>query len=659
MFNIGSQVHINHINNHRQLIRLQGSLSWCYKEAQRIIAEIHAPYFWLGDAPSAIPTQQYAQILGQETSVLIINAHQRFDANLFAASSGTLRGGGILLLLGPAQIDKNDHFYQYIDMQLQHYSFPAFQEGALQVPSIEIQDAHKKDLHLEQQQLAIDAIIKTVTGRRRRPLVLSADRGRGKSAALGIASAQLIAMGYKNILICAPNKKASATLFRHCAQSAGISFIAPDALIAQLPSCDLLIVDEAAAIPVPLLMQISIHYSRLVFATTLDGYEGSGRGFALRFQKELTNIAPQWRALRLEQPIRWDNFDPLEAFTLNSLCLTKSNTPDPRYNKQQTLQLIQMSAQQLLCDPPLLNTLFALLVNAHYQTKPSDLEQLLNDPQLSIFLLCQHEQVLGVSIINHEGALDSALCTQIYLGKRRIKGHLIAQSLTFHCAQRFAATHRYARIQRIAIHPTLQGQGLGHVFVQKIKDWAIQENMDHLCAAFGATQQLLPFWQRLGFRTLRIGITLDKSSATHSFIVNQALSARAKALHCIIELQFQQQLAMQISRHLQQLDPFLLMILLIEGHKNKFTEAQDFERLHSYINGDLPYEFVEKSLVELIFNNSLSVLDKNQQKITIQKILQNRNWADICLHCHLQGKTQAQLILRTTIKQLIEEISCA
>ncbi|KPU83569.1 ATPase [Psychromonas sp. PRT-SC03] len=656
---MGCKAHINHINNHRQLIRLNGSLSWCYTEALRIITKINAPYFWLGDSPPSINTTQHAQILGQETSLLIINAHQCFDANVFAASSGTLRGGGILLLLGSTHINEKDHFYQYIDAQLKHYPFQVICESAKEKLVLNIQSPQKNNLHLSEQQLAIDAIIKTVTGKRRQPLVLSADRGRGKSAALGIASAQLISMGYQNILICAPNKKACATAFRHCNNNSGLSFIAPDALIAQKPRCDLLIVDEAAAIPVPLLMQISTYYSRLVFATTLDGYEGSGRGFALRFQKELSNISPQWRALHLQQPIRWDKFDPLEDFTLSSLCLTKSVTIDPCYNKQQNVHFIQISSQQLLTNSALLSTLFALLVNAHYQTKPSDLEQLLNNPKLSILLLYQSKHLLGVAVINHEGAIERDLCTQIYLGKRRIKGHLVAQSLTFHCAQINAGEHRYARVQRIAIHPRLQGQGLGQIFLQKIKDWAIKDEMDHLCVSFGATQQLLPFWQRLGFSTLRIGMSLDKSSATHSFIMNIPLSPRAQQLHQHIKQQFQGQLSMQISRHLQNLDAPLLVRLLNEVHTNKPLYTKNLTQLLSYINGDLPYEFVEQCLVELLFNNPLYVLDKAQQKLTIQKILQNKSWADICLHCHLQGKKQAQLILRTTIKQLIEDISCA
>ncbi len=655
-------------DNHRQLLRLQGDLTWCYQQAQFLIKHLQYAYFWCGPAPTSITSTPYKQILGQEISLLIINAYDYFDANAFAASEGTLRGGGLLLLITPTEIPGNNLFYQYLNSQLLEYDFKTIQQDQpiAQLSTKPLNSEAKTPLNLTQQQVAVNAIIKTLTGHRRRPLVLTANRGRGKSAALGIAAAQLLNSGVKTILVCAPNKQATYTLFKHASLlltdnqehqfsiikgKQSIHFIAPDVLLADKPKCDLLIIDEAAALPVPTLETVAKHYSRLVFATTQHGYEGSGRGFALRFQKRLHKISPQWRQLHLDQPIRWAVNDPVESFTLNSLCLTESPFENPSYDSNAAVQFEKLTAAQLIVDKSLLQETFSLLVLAHYQTKPSDLEKLLNDNSLHIFVLKQNKQLLGVALINEEGGFDEQMCEQIWQGTRRVQGNLVAQSLTFHSACKQAASFRYARIQRIAIHPTLQNLGLGKRFVAHLANWAENEQFDHLCASFGATTELLSFWQQLTFATLRIGLTKDSSSGTHSLIVNRALSSRGKTLHNKIHQQFKDQLAIQLSRHLQQIDAALVFNLLKEFDKTTVSDI----RLDSYSNGNLPYEFVEPILIKLLLTANLKNLSKTQQYITIQKILQNNSWAEVCKKHHLTGKKQAQSTLKSAIKQLLTQ----
>ena len=640
---------INTYSNHRQLIQLKGSLEWCYLQCEQLLTDSALSYFWLGDCPEKISSTLYMQVLGQETSLLIINAYQHFDANLFAASEGALRGGGTLVLICPTEISEKDHFYTYIEKQLSQSSFLTLSQDDDPTELQFIQKPINNSLQLTEQNIAIEAIIKTVSGHRRRPLVLTANRGRGKSAALGIAAKQLVESGIQKILICAPSKNATLTLFKHAGSSNNIEFIAPDKLINEKQHCDLLMIDEAAALPVAMLEEITEHYSRLVFATTLHGYEGSGRGFALRFQKRLKEIAPQFRSIHLNQPIRWDSGDPVEQFTLQHLCLTQSQKQTPNYDAKQNVQLQIISTQQLLADHALLTELFSLLVIAHYQTKPSDLEKLLNDNDLTVLALTQNKQILAVALINSEGCIDKDLAEQIYNGERRLKGHLVAQSLTFHCAQKQAATHKYARIQRIATHPVIQQQGLGKLFLDKITDWATTQQFDHLCASFGATAELLTFWQAKQFSTLRIGSTKDKSSGTHSFIVNLPISEQGKNLHQLIQQQFQLQLTTQLTRQLQHIDSSLVLSLLNELPNNSYQHPL----LVSYCSGNLPYEFAEFHLMTLIINSNLSSLAKSQQKLTIQKILQNRSWAEICQNNEYTGKKQAQQTLRISIRQLL------
>jgi tRNA(Met) cytidine acetyltransferase len=654
------------INNHRQILRVQGELAWCYQQTTFLISHLQQPFFWCGPAPSTITATTYKQVLGQEISLLIINAHHNFDANTFAASEGTLRGGGLLVLISPLDINTNDLFYQYLNAQFHQFDFITITQNQplpnfiATMPKVTVSN----DLNLNQQENAITAIIKTITGHRRRPLVLTANRGRGKSAALGIAAAQLLNSGLKTILVCAPNKRATTTLFKHARlllnaqqqtpfsiieQGKAILFIAPDNLLADKPKCDLLIIDEAAALPVPTLEALAKHYSRLVFATTLHGYEGSGRGFALRFQKQLSKITPHWRQVHLDQPIRWASDDPLESFTLNSLCLGGSEEQLAQYDMQQAVQFEQLERKKLIKNRSLLQTVFSLLVLAHYQTKPSDLVQMLNDPTLHIFVVRQNKQLLGVALINEEGGFNEEMCKQIWLGTRRVQGNLVAQSLTFHSACQQAAALRYARIQRIAIHPSLQNHGLGKQFVEYLTHWAGEQQFDHLCASFGATAALLSFWQQLGFTTLRIGLSKDSSSGSYSLIVNRPLSYEGKILDTQIHSQFKAQFPIQLSRHLQDMDSELVLILLQEFEKKETATTQ----LESYLQGNLAYEFIEPALITLLLSVNLKNLDKTQQCLTIEKILQNNSWAEICKKHHLTGKKEAQSTLKSAIKQIL------
>ncbi len=85
--------------------------------------------------------------------------------------------------------------------------------------------------------------------------------------------------------------------------------MAPDALLASKEKAAWLIVDEAAAIPAPLLRQLVSRFPRTLLTTTVQGYEGTGRGFLLKFCASL----PHLQSFTLSAPIRWAAGCPLES----------------------------------------------------------------------------------------------------------------------------------------------------------------------------------------------------------------------------------------------------------------------------------------------------------------------------------------------------------
>lgn len=483
-----------------------------------------------------MPAKKARILLGQETDVIVFDAHSGFDVNAFAAASGTLRGGGTLFLLTPplnvwAAFPDPD-YRRFIPYPYQ----PADVEGRFLRRFVGLLACRSDfspataDLGLKPD-LQADAVITIL--QTEVPVVLTADRGRGKSAALGMAASLLIAEGQR-VVLTAPARATVEAVFKH-AENPPV-FFAPDDLLQTLPDADVLMVDEAAAIPVPLLLTMLKQYPRCVFSTTLHGYEGSGRGFALRFQKQLEIHAPGWKSIRLYQPIRWAENDPLEHFINRALLLDVDIAPCPPCGGSSEYRLLDRD--ELVQNEFLLRQLFGLLVTAHYQTRPSDLRQMLDAPDISIHVLEQSGEILAVALLSREGGLDAELVAAIHAGKRRPHGHPVPQTLTFHAGIAGAAQLICERVMRIAVHPRLQGQGLGSQLLEYLVKYAERSGADYIGVSYAMTPELLSFWERAGFVLMRVGHRRDTASGSYSAVQIRGLTAAGKALANQFTVQF-------------------------------------------------------------------------------------------------------------------------
>lgn len=92
--------------HHRSLYLLSGEHQAVVQQAQQLLA--NQPHvLWVTSVteeslePFVVPAKKTRSVLGQEFSFIVFDAFSGFDTNAFAAVSGTLRGGGVLLLLTP------------------------------------------------------------------------------------------------------------------------------------------------------------------------------------------------------------------------------------------------------------------------------------------------------------------------------------------------------------------------------------------------------------------------------------------------------------------------------------------------------------------------------------------------------------------------------
>ncbi|PHS22996.1 MAG: tRNA cytosine(34) acetyltransferase TmcA [Methylophaga sp.] len=670
----------------RQCVILEGDAQWCLTSSLSLLAGFENSNTILLSSEAdnnflTISQKQALHYLGKEFDAVIFDALEEFNSDSLGAIIGTIRQGGVLIIWLKDQQDSLwlQRFKRIAkEFEQQHANFNIIQQRQAlpQLSLPEVQQPSNEIYFTEDQQQAVEAIKRVVHGHRRRPLVLSADRGRGKSASLGIAAAQLLAEGKQNILVTAPSLSIAETVFEHAARllpdancSAGLlsfnkaelRFIAPDALIESDLKADLVLVDEAAAIPASMLERLLQKYSRLVFATTLHGYEGTGRGFAVRFQKILDKKTADWHSYRMATPIRWADDDMLEAFSFQSLLLNAVPVADDLIADAEIeqCQIALLDKKQLMDDEQSLSELFGLMVLAHYRTRPSDLQMLLDRDDITLIVVRYRGHIIASAWLVNEGELDVELSQAVYEGKRRLKGHLLPQSLLAHAGIMSAGSLRYQRVVRVAVHPAVQLRNIGQELLSYCVKQATENGFDIIGTSFAMTDNLISFWDKSAFEFVRLGIHRDEVSGSHSVMMLRALSDEGKAIVEAAKQRFQQHWPHLLQRQFDQLaaDQVLQLSQLL-GAPNTELKDSDKQEIIAFAYGQRGYEFSQvtmwKWLSQQVTNPKFLILSHQQQSLCVQSLLQNRPWADIAKNMGYVGKTQAVTALREAIATLIK-----
>ena len=369
---------------------------------------------------------------------------------------------------------------------------------------------------------------------------LTAARGRGKSAALGLAIANAIALGYANVFVTAPDPENLVTLFQwmlkglhklgyeetahydvfylNDVSKSDISATSKDALTSKGPKtvvrvnifknhrqtvqyirpqdsfalaqAELLIVDEAAAIPMPLLRGLlrlpgntlknsmtSIDQneetmtgkpSYLIFlSSTIHGYEGTGRSLSLKLLQSIREQRMQrsLKEIKLNDPIRYGKGDPVEAWLNKLLCLelTTPALPHAALPHPSTCELYYVSRDTLFAYHPtserFLQRIMAVYVAGHYKNSPNDLQLLSDAPAHHLFVLLPplQEDTLPYPICVLQVCLEGGIARQFaYDALSRGKkpdGDLVPWLVSQQYQDEQFANLSGVRIVRIATHP--------------------------------------------------------------------------------------------------------------------------------------------------------------------------------------------------------------
>jgi len=552
----------------RQLIILVGDNATLACQWEHFLALKSA--VWIGDVSPHFATQSYfpfsktKNLLGSEFPAIIYDARQGIHLDALAIAAGTLQDGGQLLLLlnhwadlanqpdcdslrwsGEKYAINTPHFIAFLQEKIAKYGFPVYQNTPLTLASPRPQKDRSTHCHptLEQARL-----LQQMAEAEDEILIITAKRGSGKSALAGLFAKQQVAQN-QPVILTAPNKSA-VNIFNAFA-GAEITFMPPDELSQNLSdapqqfSNHWLFVDEAAMIPLDILFRLTNAFKRVVLTTTIHSYEGTGRGFLLKFMAKTDRTLHHFE---LFTPLRWQTDDKLEAFIDDLLlCDCEDRLPQPPYDGALTEQIQISHCEQIPHDQ--IESIYGLLTLAHYRTSPLDLRRLLDAPQQQFYLAYAQDALLGcVWAVPEGGMADNTLICQIRRGKRRPRGNLVAQMLCFQAGLEDACALRSLRISRIAVQPNWQQQGLGQRLITKMKQQQIKQQgaVDFLSVSFGYTPELFAFWQKCGFILVHFSESKEASSGCYSVVGLCPLSEVGRAFVQQAEKQFQRNLPLSL-----------------------------------------------------------------------------------------------------------------
>ena len=496
--------------------------------------------------------------------------------------------------------------------------------------------------------------------------VLLADRGRGKSSALGLA---LAALPPEGVVVSALGREAAAEVLRFAASRGGPEprFVTPAELLASSDEEPrVVVIDEAARVPVPLLRALvrRLPRTRFAMATTTGGYEGTGRGFVLRFV-EWARAERDVVRITLDQPMRWDAGDPLERTVREALWLDAEPAPEASVRGctgPSECEHGVIDRDRLVREPELASDVLGLLAQAHYRTAPGDVVRALDAPNLALHALSRRGRVVAVSLVAKEGGLDAARCRAMAEGALRIRGHALADTLVTHAARPDAGELSLIRSVRIAVHPALRRLGLGRALVEHVH---ASYAPDAFGTLFGARPELIELRRALGYEVVRLGVARGARSGEPSVVMMRPVSARAIALVRDLRVELARELPLQLA--LIASDEALVVEDALARSLEAGLEtpapldaAALRARVERYVASARPFDAAPHAVTRFVeaHRSALDALDAQSRALIEGRVLSRRAWASVAAGAGMRVE-QAMRALRPAVAQLLARTSAA
>jgi tRNA(Met) cytidine acetyltransferase len=650
-------------------------------------------------------------VLGETYSSLILDLTEGFHPNDLGIIVETIAEGGIIIAIAPpVQAWKNlrrwhedlvgelysiekvvPRFYmRFIRRTLESEGIIVFDadEGKIlkryefrgkseQREEIKIVEGEiKKKLYklcATQDQVRVLQLFETYFDRKRerKAVIITADRGRGKTAVLGIVTPYLISRMQRvlkrpiRVMIVAPTLQSIQIYFKFLKKAlirqgmrefkvkesggmitvlssrfARVEYVVPRRAMVE-KYADVVMVDEAASIDLPVLLKIIEDVRYAVFSSTIHGYEGVGRGFGIRFLKRLeADESIELEKIHLEEPIRYGRNDPVEAWLYDVLLLdaqpAELKEEDFRAIKEKRLSFEEIDKDLLFSDEKLLREFFGIYVLAHYRNRPSDVVILADMPNHLAFRAAVNGKTVCSLHVAIEGGIGEELIERMAEGYKP-RGQIVPDLILKHYWDYEFPTLKGIRIVRIAVHPAVMNMGIGSFVLQRIMEWARAKEMDWIGSGFGVSPELLRFWVKNGFSAVHITPQRNEISGEYTLIVLRAL----KHLHEKIErinADFVRRVIEYLSDELKDMEVETALSLLHSLMKDtgipkpRITKVER-KRLGKYFDGISLYEYVSdiaRPLVKYYYSKTAKAeLEEDEEHMLIAKCLQLKPWREL------------------------------
>ncbi len=655
--------------------------------------------------------------LGTTAKLLVLDLVNDLKPNDVGRLTGIVEGGGLIIFTAPPWekwdtwmtifkrnlvvpgYDKPRHiFIKWFKRKLMEHKgifiYDADAEELLKADDYPLQQASERkieippktrfprelyELALTQDQVTVlktlEKLIDKPPKNRKKAIVITSDRGRGKSGAVGIASIGFATTikkpGRVRIIVTAPNLLNVQSFFQLAVKAAdtlglktrtvkrgdkimelhgerfSIEYWEP--LYVPKLKADIVIVDEAAGMHVPLLLQIWRRHQRLVFATTIHGYEGAGRGFSVRFLPVLKrDPKTDLTIVEMHEPIRYAINDPIEKWLFDALLLDAEPADLSREDiediEEGNLVYVKYDPEYLFSPrgEKELRQLFGIYVLAHYRNEPDDLAILADAPHHVIRAVktARGGKIVAALQIANEGGLDDEMIEDLLRGGKT-PGNIIPDRLLKHARIREFGRARGLRIVRIATHPDVQGRGIGSFALKNLYDEAKERGLDWVGSGFGVNEQLLRFWLKNGYLPVHMSPDRNPVSGEYTLLVINPIKEKMEHIVSLVNREFKRKLLASLHDPYRGFETEVAALILKTGapideeRYPRLTPVQ-VDRLWIYAYGPMTYEAVADIFRELIESywtmypktRGLS-LSKREEYIAIAKILQARSWDQV------------------------------